>query len=480
MMHFMQFIVKRMHEMATVSKQLVRTLNIAVVPAGDDTPLADFTSRLVASLSTYGKTLLVNSDSVDRYWGVSGMAQKSGTDPNSIRLTAWLEEQSNSYTNIVYEADPADTPWTRRCLQNADRVMIVARSEADPQRGELERVLFATDSDIHKVQEVLVLIHPDGSRLPTGTDRWLQERQVDAHYHVRWDRDADFHRLARILTGNAVGLVLGGGGARGLAHIGVIRALNEAGIPIDMVGGTSMGSMIASLAAMGLDYEAMVATQKMAIGRDPFKEFCLPFISLVRSRRLDSIVKEIYGELNIEDMWVNYFSVSTNLTTAEMMVHRKGNLGRSVRASAALPGIVRPVVEDNCLLVDGGLFNNVPADIMKEICGGFVIMVNVSPDEDLRVADDYKSCPSNTEILWSLINPFKEKVVFPRIHDIMMRTITVGSARKQTRTSKAADFSFRPPIDSFGMLEFDSMDKIVEAGYQYAKERINELQMQGL
>jgi len=480
MMYFIQFLIKRMQDMATSSKQLGRTLNIAVVPAGVDAPLADFSGRLVQSLATYGKTLRLNSNSVDSHWGVSGMAQNTGTTPNSIRLTSWLDEQVNSYTNIVYEADPTATPWTMRCLQNADRILIVARADGDPLPGKLERALFASDSEIHTAHHILILIHADGSRLPSGTDRWLQERQVESHYHVRWDKDADFHRLARILTGNAVGLVLGGGGARGLAHIGVIRALNEAGIPIDMIGGTSMGAMISSLYAMGKDYQGITAAEKEAIANKPFTEFTLPLISLIRSKRLDNSVKSLYGDITIEDLWLNYFSISSNLTTAEMIVHRKGNLGKSVRASAALPGIVRPVIEDNCLLVDGGLFNNIPADIMKEICGGYVIMVNVSPDEDLRVADEHRTCPSNMEMIWSHLNPLKKKIVFPRIHDIMMRTITVGSARELTRTSKAADFSFRPPVDHFGLLEFDSIDAIVDAGYRYAMERIDELQMRNL
>jgi predicted acylesterase/phospholipase RssA len=191
-------------------------------------------------------------------------------------------------------------------------------------------------------------------------------------------------------------------------------------------------------------------------------------------------VKSIYGDIAIEDMWVNWFCVSSNLTTAEMVVHRRGNVGRAMRASAALPGIVTPVIEDNCLLVDGGLFNNVPADIMKEICGGIVIMVNVSPEEDLQVSDRYTITPSDMEVLWSKINPFREKVVFPRIHDIMMRTILVGSARRMAIASKSADFEFSPNLDRYGLLEFDSIDDIIDAGYRYARERIIELDMRGL
>jgi NTE family protein/lysophospholipid hydrolase len=480
MMYFIQFIVKRMQGMSAVAKHREKSLSLAVIPGSAEAPLADFTRRLVDALAVHGKTLYLSSGIVDQHWGISGMAQAFGTDSNSIRLNAWLDEQENIYENIVYEADPTLTAWTTRCMQYTDRCLIVARAGADPAPGELERALFAAKSGINMVHGILVLIHPDGSRLPTGTNQWLQERQVGSHYHVRWDTEADFKRLGRILTGKAVGLVLGGGGARGLAHIGVIRALNEAGIPIDMIGGTSMGAMISSLYAMGMDYQAMTEVEKESIARKPFKEFCLPFIAMIRSKRLDNSVTSIYGDLAIEDMWLNYFCVSSNLTAAEMVVHRRGSVGKAMRASAALPGIVTPVIVDNCLLVDGGLFNNVPADIMKDICGGIVIMVNVSPEEDLQVPDKYTTTPSDMEVLWGKINPFKDKVVFPRIHDIMMRTILVGSARMKALASKSADYDFSPPIDGFGMLEFDSIDEIINVGYHYAKKRIIELDMKGL
>jgi len=479
MMYFIQFIVKRMQNMSAVARRKEKTLNLAIVPGSPDAPLADFSKSLVESLALHGKTLHLSSASVDRHWGISGMAQESGTAPNSIRLNAWLDEQESSFTNIVYEADPADTPWTTRCLQYADRSMIIALAGADPKPGTLERTLFAADSGVNRFHRILVLIHPDASSLPTGTSQWLQERQVESHHHIRWNNAADMKRLGRILTGNAVGLVLGGGGARGFAHIGVIRALNEAGIPIDMVGGTSMGSMIASMYAMGMDQQTMIAAQKEFITHKPFKEFSLPFIAMIRSKRLDNIMMDLYKEVAIEDMWLNFFCISSNLTTAEMNIHRNGSLWKAIRASTALPGIVTPVIENNCLLVDGGLFNNVPADIMKGICGGNVIMVNVSPEEDLLISDQFKKTPSDMEVLWSHINPFKEKITFPRIQDIMMRTIMVGSERMKIETSKSADYIFSPNLDRFGLLEFDAIDAIIDAGYCYAQDKINELQLKG-
>lgn len=477
MMYFIQFIVKRMQAMSAVAPRHERSLSLAVVPGSPDAPLGAFTSSLTTSLARHGTTLHLSSAIVDRHWGISGMAQESGTAANSIRLNAWLDEQESNFTNIVYEADAANTPWTLRCLQYADRSMILALADADPTPGPLERSLFASDSGMNRFHRVLVLVHADGSRLPTGTSRWLQQRQVESHHHIRRNNDADMQRLARISTGNAIGLVLGGGGARGFAHIGVMRALNEAGIPIDMVGGTSMGSMIASMYAMGMDHATMIGAQKEFITHKPFKEFSLPFISLVRSKRLDHIMKDLYQEVTVEDMWLNFFCISSNLTTAEMNVHRNGTLWKAVRASTALPGIVTPVIENNRLLVDGGLFNNVPADIMKTLCGGNVIMVNVSPEEDLLIPDSITKPPSDMEVLWSYLNPFKQKIGFPRLQDIMMRTIMVGSERMKIETSKSADYIFSPNLDRFGLLEFDAIDEIIETGYRYAQERIGELRM---
>jgi predicted acylesterase/phospholipase RssA len=469
-----------MQEISAVSHQDYKTLNIAVVPANPDAPLADFTNRLVEALSALGQTLHISSKRVDQQWGIPGMAQASGVDANNIRLSAWLDEQETTHANIVYEADLSASPWTKRCLQHADRIMIVAQSNTSPTPTEMETELCASDRCINRAHRILVLLHPDGNKLPSGTDQWLDKRQIDSHYHIRWNADADFNRLARFLTGNAVGLVLGGGGARGLAHIGVIRALNEAGIPIDMIGGTSMGAMISAQYAMGMDYQTMIEAQKKAIALKPFREFTLPFIALTKSKRLEKIINRFCGNTCIEDMWVNFFCISSNLTSADMVVHRKGSLGKSIRASGALPGILKPVLEKNSLLVDGALFNNVPADIMKEICGGVVIMVNVSPDEDLKVPDQYQEIPGDLEILWSRLNPFKQKIAIPGILDIMMRTIMVGSANKENQAKKAADYDFHPPVGRFGLLEFEAIDEIIDTGYRYAKERISELRKDGL
>ncbi|MCP4756024.1 MAG: patatin-like phospholipase family protein, partial [Proteobacteria bacterium] len=242
---------------------------------------------------------------------------------------------------------------------------------SDPTLSEIETELFGPKRRTQTPQTNLVLLHPDGKRLPSGTDAWFRKRRIQYHHHLRWNSNEDFERLARFIDDRSIGIVFGGGGARGFAHIGVIRALKEAGIPIDMLGGTSIGALIAAGRAMGMDYERILETfQEKITELSPHKEYTLPVVSLFRSKKFDKAIAEFFHDIRIEDLWLNYFCVSSNLSTAETIVHRKGFLGKAVRASASIPGIFVPVIENNHLLADGAIVNNLPGDIMKEHCKG--------------------------------------------------------------------------------------------------------------
>ena len=272
-----------------------------------------------------------------------GIAAVDEEDAAGIRLTAWLDEQESHHQFLIYETDGTDSPWTRRCLRQADEILLVADAGSDPAPGLVEKTACWERKDgISKARQSLVLLHPDGSRLPSGTSRWFRERNVQRNFHVRLDTEDDFGRVARCLGDAAIGLVLGGGGARGLAHIGVVRALREAGVPIDMIGGTSMGAVMASLVAMDQDWDQMLETNREAWLRNkPHKEYSLPFISLIRSRRLDSMAQKIWGGIDIEDLWISFFCISCNLSTSATVIHERGSLWKAIRASASLARCVR-------------------------------------------------------------------------------------------------------------------------------------------
>ena len=468
------------HETKPMRSALKTSLTIAVIPAHGDILLTEFTQRLVQALSILGPTLHLSSARVDAYLGKPGIAQEdmSRWDATDVQLVSWLSEQEFEHRYVVYEADPALTAWTRRAERQADHILILGHAASDPTPGALEIELCAPERDTLHKQTSLVLLHRDGKHWPTGVQQWLAPRQVDQHHHIRWQRALDFERLARIVVGRAIGLVLGGGGARGGAHLGVLRALEEAQIPIDFIGGTSAGAVTAGLYAMGYDVATIVQDFKGLVSRNQI-DFTLPIVALTSGNLQLEYFKRLFGNLQVEDLWLPCFCVSTNLTRAEVVVHRSGSLRHAISASNAAPGICPPVVEQGELLVDGGLLNNLPMDIMRKLCGaGTVIAVDVMPPVDLAAIAAYGDTLSGWQALWNRMNPQSAKSNMPHIAALLYRAGEVGSihALKTQLGANTADLYLHPPIEKFGMMEWAALDQIIELGYQHAKAQIAQWQ----
>jgi predicted acylesterase/phospholipase RssA/CRP-like cAMP-binding protein len=447
---------------------------IAVLALGTGNRIEHFTERLVGALGKLGPTLHLSALRMDALLNRPEIASADDQDAAGIRLTAWLDEQESHHQFLVYETDGKDSPWARRCLRQADEILLVADAGSDPAPGPVEKSLLGTKESISKARQTLVLLHPDGSRLPSGTSRWFAGRNIQRNFHIRLDSDDDFGRVARCLGDAAVGLVLGGGGARGLAHIGVVRALREAGVPIDMIGGTSMGAVMASLVAMDQDWFQMLETNREAWLRNkPHKEYSLPFISLIRSRRLDSMAQKIWGGVDIEDLWLSFFCISCNLSTSATVIHERGSLWKAIRASASLPGVFVPVLSDGNILVDGGLVNNLPGDVMRERACRTLIVVDVGSEQEFTFK--LLEFPSPWQFLRSRILPFAARIEVPHIVDVLIRTTDVSSSQKTRDVKRNADVCLRPPIDAYGVLQFEALDEIADVGYRYAKVKIEEL-----
>jgi NTE family protein/lysophospholipid hydrolase len=357
-----------------------------------------------------------------------------------------------------------------RCLRQADVVLLVARAGSRPGLGEMADELTRRGHD-DLAREELVLLHETRDRSWQGTEDWIDIVPVAAHHHVALDGDDDFDRLARTLTGRAVGVVLGGGGARGFAHIGVLRALVEAGIPV--VAGTSMGSTIAAQHALGLDYDGMLQVNREGwIKGNPLKDRTLPTVAMLRGRKLERMLETMFGETRIEDLWVRFFCVSSNLSKAELIVHQEGSLKRWVQASMAIPGVTLPVCHEGDLISDGGVLNNLPGDVMRTVSGGTVVAVDVSPREDLALDARYATPPASWSYLWNRMRPSTRAIPLPNIVDIMMRTAMLSSVRMTNVVKQGVDLYIRPPIDQFELFEWKSLDQIAEAGYHGALETI--------
>ena len=197
-------------------------------------------------------------------------------------------------------------------------------------------------------------------------------------------------------------------------------------------------------------------------------------VALLRGRRLERLLREQVGDIRIEDLWINYFCVSTDLTVAELRLHTSGSLFRAIRASVSIPGILAPVIDGDRLLVDGGVVNNLPGDLMREMCRGTVIMVDVAPKRDVEFEPGLREIPSNWRILSNRLRRRGKRIKIPGILQIMTRTTMLSSISRVNTVKGQADLYLRPPVESYGMLEFDAIDDIAEAGYRYAREKVQE------
>ncbi|MDQ4079004.1 MAG: patatin-like phospholipase domain-containing protein [Chloroflexota bacterium] len=471
-----RLLVTRLRKKIAIPSLEQRSINVAVVPISRGVPVHQFTRRLAASFRTIGPTRHLWREWVEQAFDTTGKAQLPAEDPKTIQLVAWLDQLEEQYRFILYQGDGEPSHWTTRCLHQADHILLVGQVGADPTLSEVERRYLTPNGRNTTRQRTLVLLHPDGDRLARGTSQWLAIRQVGRQHHVRWDRDMDFDRLARLLSGRAIGLSLGGGGARSFAEIGVIQALHELNVPIDVIGGTSGGGGIAALYALGHDVatirEVLIET---LVNDNPFRKYTLPIMSLVRRQSLDDAYKRAFGDACIEDLWLNYFSVSCNLSTAQTVIHQEGLLWEAVRATQSLPGVAPPFIRDNHLLIDGGIVDNVPGGIMREFRHGPVIVVDVSPAEDVIASFSYDNVPSPWRLLWSYINPLTPSIPVPTIMEVLMRTMVVNSTMRRQEMQSSVDLYLRPPVERFGMMQVEAIDELIEIGYEYTLSQRDKL-----
>uniref|UniRef100_A0A8C3NJ87 lysophospholipase n=1 Tax=Geospiza parvula TaxID=87175 RepID=A0A8C3NJ87_GEOPR len=470
---------------------------VAIMPVSEEVPLTAFTLELKHALSAVGPALLLTSDNIKQRLGSAAL-----DSIHEYRLTSWLGQQEDIHRIVLYQADSTLTPWTQRCIRQADCILIVGLGDQEPTVGELERML---ENTAVRAQKQLVLLHKEDGPLPSRTVEWLNMRSwCSAHLHIHCprrvfskrslpklvemyervfqkvpDRHSDFSRLARVLTGNAIALVLGGGGARGCSQVGVIRALIEAGIPVDMIGGTSIGAFMSALYAEERSYNQMrIKARQWAMVSTVFKtilDLTYPITSMFSGAAFNNSINNIFKDKQIEDLWIPYFTITTDITASAMRVHRDGSLWRYVRASMSLSGYMPPLCDpkDGHLLMDGGYINNLPADVARSMGAKVVIAIDVGSRDETDLTN-YGDCLSGWWLLWKRWNPLAEKVKVLNMAEIQTRLAYVCCVR-QLEMVKNSDYCeyIRPPIDRYGTLDFGKFDEICEVGYQHGKTVFN-------
>ncbi|XP_077398600.1 patatin-like phospholipase domain-containing protein 7a [Vanacampus margaritifer] len=467
---------------------------VTVLPVSEEVPLTAFTLELQHALLAIGPTLLLTSDIIKQRLGAAAL-----DSVHEYRLSSWLGQQEDIHRIVLYQTDYTLTPWTQRCIRQADCIIIVGLGEQDPAVGELERML---EGSAVRAQKQLVLLHKEDGPPPKGTVDWLNMRSwISRHLHLSCprrvfskrslpkllelyqrvfekpaDRHSDFSRLARVLTGNAIALVLGGGGARGCSQVGILRALCEAGIPVDLIGGTSIGSLLGALYAEHRSHSRMrMRAREWAMEMTSvFKkvlDLTYPVTSMFSGAAFNSSISNVFKSKQIEDLWIPYFNITADITASAMRVHTDGSLWRYVRASMSLSGYLPPLCDpkDGHLLMDGGYINNLPADVARSMGAKVVIAIDVGSRDETNLTN-YGDSLSGWWLLWKRLNPLAEKVKVLNMAEIQTRLAYVCCVR-HLESVKNSDYCeyIRPPIDRYRTLEFGKFDEIAEVGYQHGK-----------
>uniref|UniRef100_A0A673AGU2 Patatin-like phospholipase domain containing 6 n=1 Tax=Sphaeramia orbicularis TaxID=375764 RepID=A0A673AGU2_9TELE len=440
---------------ADVTNPASNLSTVAVLPVCDDVPINAFNLELSHALSAIGPTLLLTSDIIRERLGASAL-----DSIHEYRLSGWLAQQEDINRIVLYQTDNSMTPWTQRCIRQADCILIVGLGDQEPTLGELEQML---ENTAVRALKQLVLLHKEDGPGPSRTVEWLNMRSwCSGHLHLKCprrvfsrrspsklrdvyekvfektaDRHSDFSRLARVLTGNSIALVLGGGGARGCSHVGVIKAMEEAGIPIDIVGGTSIGSFIGALYA---EERSAVRTKQRArewskAMNSVFKtvlDLTYPITSMFSGSAFNTSIYKVFQDKQAEDLWLPYFNVTTDITASAMRVHQDADIARNMGART-------------------------------------VIAIDVGSQDETDLCN-YGDCLSGWWLLWKRINPWAEKVKVPDMAEIQSRLAYVSCVRQLEVVKKSAYCEYiRPPIDRFKTMDFGKFDEIYDVGYQHGK-----------
>lgn len=415
---------------ATFARGVARELAAQLAASGgleSDTPRSRvFSVEPLAQRIDAGRLADAIATELGRFGSVAMLRGDEASEP----YPALLARAERDHDAVILLGG-ADDAWSAFARRQADRALFVA----DPE----------TTIDGRVRGHDLVLLGP---LAPGVTERWLVEAEPAAHHLVfPVDYDAGARRIARRLAGRALGVVLSGGGARGFAHIGALAALRDAGYDVDRIGGCSMGAFVGAMAAMGWDGSQMRdRCHDELVRRRPFNDWTVPRVALIRSRKAGRMLDRVFGELRVEDLPRPLFTVSADLLSSRVVVHRRGPLVEAVGASMSIPGLVPPLPRGGRLLVDGGVLNNLPVDLMHDTREGPILAVDV-----VRRIDDG--------------DPTEEPRL-PSIMETLSRATVLGSVERAERNRELASLLVSPEVQDVGLREFGALDRAIAAGYE--------------
>ena len=514
---------------------------ISILPVTENLPLEEFATKMISALRQVGRTTIglnqgltlahLGRHAFDRY----AKLKQSG-------YFADLEQQYQ--TVVYIGDSSISSSWNKTCISRGDCILLLADATAAPRVGkEYKKLLLGSKSTAnmrlillhpepyvtpgltnrwlknrpwinshHHVQFSLPKVpvkdsfskgNPMNSNIEKLTQgdftkrkqrniskflpssiknfsaRFLAREKRPFYNQMHRHKD-DFLRLARLLSGQAIGLVLGGGGARGISHLGIIQAIEEQGIPIDIVGGTSIGSFIGGLYARDYNVVSIYGRIKQFSARLSSKwrmvlDLTWPVTSYTTGHEFNRGIWKTFGETKIEDFWLPFYCNSTNITDSVEEIHTHGYAWRYIRASMSLAGLLPPLEDDGSMLLDGGYVDNLPVSEMKKRGCATVFAVDVGSVDD-KTPMRYGDSLNGFWIVFNRWNPFSKHPNIPSMVEIQTRLGYVASvnALEEAKNTKGIVY-IRPPIEGYDTLAFSEFEELYQLGVEYGRKFFQDL-----
>lgn len=511
-------------------KSTMNIRTVAILPVTAGVPVVEFGNRLMNALAQVGPPTGVTS--LHQAAILNHLGKHAFNKIGKLKLSQYLADLEEKFGLVLYVADTnVNSPWTQTCITQADSILLVGLAEGSPAIGEYERFMLGMKSTACKM---LVLLHAERFSSPGLTRSWLRNRMWinGGHFHIQmafssnalpvqppkklgqalkervqvlqaeiqkytsrkvhhrsyYSPDSpyksDFHRLARRLCGKSIGLVLGGGGARGMSQIGIIRAMEETGIPVDLVGGTSIGAFVGALYARHADIVPMFGFAKKFAGRmASLWRFALdltyPSASYTTGHEFNRGIFKTFGNMQIEDFWLEFYCNTTNISKSRAETHTSGYVWRYIRASMSLAGLLPPLCDEGSMLLDGGYVDNLTVSHMKGLGVNTIFAVDVGAIDD-DTPQTYGDSLSGMWAFFNRWNPLSSHPNPPTLAEIQARLAYVSSVDALERAKAMPGCIYmRPPVDEYGTLDFHKFDELYQLGYKFGQEFLNKLRKQG-
>lgn len=452
-----------------------KNTHVAIVPANKNISLNEFAEQYIPLVQASSSVVLI-SDFLPEY---NNLMMNPSLLVEKIRN---IETKIRSTQQIFYLLKSTDTELAKIALKKADTLYIVANSTSKPEIDSFILENIHHDKTLFKSQPNLILLHSKNVTKPMHTSIWLHHHLFNLHHHVRIGSKRHFKRLLRFMRGQAVGLVLSGGGTRGWAHLGAMKAIREQKIPIDFIGGTSVGAIIGGCYSLEESYEnayeqfhQIVNTSRYSVSA---RSLTLPLVSIFDAKNFTNVLYNVFDTTLIEDLWLPYFCVTCNLANYSEEIHRTGLLWEKTRASASIPGLIPPAVINGEIHFDGGLLNNLPVDVMWDLIGKKGKTIAVELTSSMHDIHKYHFPPVLTfkQALLTRLGMNHETYKFPRFVDSFMRGLLIGSSAKAKHNGQSATILVNLSLRKFRILQFNQKhaEKMFDIGYLETTTQIHQ------